>query len=82
MIEAWITAREQAFAAVAAGADSSAAEAFRVMAKIETDASSEGCATKRLLLALAVAEADADGEPLGPAWDIVRAVAKELSIRR
>lgn len=80
MIQSWIAARDRAASAVDAGSESDATAGFRAMAAMEAAAcNASGNLTDRLALALLVAEADSHGDELGPAWDIVRAVLRDLS---
>lgn len=79
MQEAWESLRLDALAAVEAGDDACACEAFAAMAAIEHDAA---CGVlppvDALHLALAVARHDAEDGDLGSGWNIVQAALRAL----
>ena len=80
MIATWTAARDRALEAASKGVDEAAAAGFRAMAAVEALAcNGGGKLTERLALALLAAEADAAGDDLSPAWDIVRSVLRDLA---
>ena len=79
MVRSWVLARDRAAAAISAGHDAVASEAYQDMAAIEKTAARSGSLADRLALAVLAAKEDACGEELSPAWDIVEGVLRDVS---